>query len=185
MAWKDLFRKKKTQDTPSLAELTLPNLKAGYFLNYDMKTWCVEGCNYYEWGSGDRTYEWQLVSHDDTIYLEREPDDEDLWSVSRKIPIGKLGADIKAYIIEHEDPPDQIVYEGTAFYLDESGGGHFHKDGKSPGQELLKWDFVDDSGKQFLSIEQWGETDFEASIGYPVEEYQFDDILPSGDSGDS
>jgi hypothetical protein len=184
MGWKDLFKKDRAQDTPSLADLTLPKLKVGYFLDYDMKTWCVEGYGHYEWGEGDRTYEWQLVSHDDTIYLEREPDDEDLWSISRKIPIGKLGADIKAHILEHEDPPDQILYEGITYHLDETGGGHFCKDGESPGQEMLSWDYLDDSGKQYLSIEQWGETDFEAAIGHPVEEYQFDNILPSGDAGD-
>ena len=145
-----------------------------------MKTWCVEARNHYEWGSGDRTHEWQLVSHDDTIYLERESDDEDHWSISRKIPIGKLGADIRSHITEHEDPPDQIVFEGTTFYLDETGGGHFFKNGESPGREVLKWDYADDSGKQYLTVEQWGETDFEAAIGHPVEAYQFDNILPAG-----
>ena len=35
-----------------------------------------------------------------------------------------------------------------------------------------------DPGKKYLGIEQWGENDFEASLGEPVEEYQFTNILP-------
>lgn len=178
MGWKDIFRKKKDRVFDPLTDIALSKLKVGYFLDYDMKTWSVEAYNRYDWGSGDTTYEWQLTSHDETIYLEREPDDEDSWNVSRKIPLGKLGSEIKEHIVEHEDPPDQILFEGTTFYLDEMGGGHFYRDGKDPGRELLKWDYMDDSGKKYLSIEQWGEEDLEASIGYPVEEYQFENILP-------
>ena len=42
--------------------------------------------------------------------------------------------------------------------------------------------YEDESGEKYLAIEQWGETEFEASLGQPVEEYQFSDILP-GESG--
>jgi hypothetical protein len=57
-------------------------------------------------------------------------------------------------------------------------GGHFYKDGTGPGQELLEWCFEDESGKKLLTIEQWGEDEFEAFIGEQVEEYQFSNILP-------
>lgn len=180
MGWKDLFGKKKSKDGPGIADLTLPNLGVGYFLDYDMKTWCVEARSYYDWGSGDHSDEWQLVCHDDTVYLERESDDEDHWSISRKISIGKLGVDIKSHVSENDDPPAEISVDGTIYYLDEMGGGQFYKNGKSPGRDVLKWDYVDDSGKHYLTIEQWGETDFEAALGHSVEEYHFDNILPSG-----
>ena len=178
MGWKDLFSKKKKRIDP-LTDLTLSKLEKGYFVDYDMQTWSVDAYHYYDWGSGDLTYEWQLSSHDDTVYLERELDDEDHWSISRKIPIGKLDIDVKAHMLQHDDPPNQMQYEKTVFYLDEMAGGHFFKDGIGPGKELLKWDYVDDTGESYLSIEQWGETEFEASIGHKVEEYQFDNILPA------
>jgi hypothetical protein len=178
MGLKDIFRKNKERESDPLIDIPLSKLKAGYFVDYDMKSWSVEAYNRYDWGSGDITHEWQLTSHDETIYLEREPDDEDSWNVARKIPIGKLDPGIKEHVLEHEDPPDQILFEGTTFYLDEMGGGHCYQDGEGSGRELLKWDYMDDSGKKYLSIEQWGEKDFEASIGYPVEEYQFENILP-------
>lgn len=176
---KRLFGQKKEETGPDpLSQMTLRNLQKGYFLDYDMKTWEVTAYNYYEWGRDDITHEWQLKSHDETIYLERETDDEDVWAISRKIPVGRVGHDIIRQIVETDDPPDTIAFEGTTFYLEESGAGHFYKEGQGQGQGFVVWDYVDDSGKQLLSIEQWGEEEFEAALGEPVEEYQFSNILP-------
>ncbi len=179
MGLKDFFKKDKKKDKVTLEDLTLSKLRPGYFVDWDMKTWEVAAYNYYDWGGGDLTYEWQLKTSDDTIYLEYEPDDEDFWSVCRKISFGKLGSGIKDHIVEHRDPPEEITFEGTTYYLDESSGCHFFKDGKGPGQELIQWNYEDDDEKKILCIEQWGENSFEASKGFEVEEYQFTDILPS------
>ena len=76
MGWLDFFKKKKAAEPDPLKDLNLSNLKVGYLLDYDMQTWQVEAYHYYDWGNGDITHEWQLKSHDDTIYLQRESDDE-------------------------------------------------------------------------------------------------------------
>ena len=179
MGWTNFFKKKKSIPAEPVTDIGLSSLLVGCLVDYDMQTWEVTAYNYYDWGSGDITYEWQLTGYDEIIYLEREPDDdEDFWSISRKIPLSSLGAGIKEHILKHEDPPEIITYQGTDFYLDETSGGHFYKTGKDPGKELLKWDYLDKSGKKLLSIEQWGENDFEASAGTKVEEYQFANILP-------
>ncbi len=178
MGWKDLFKKKQSRGIDPLEDLTLPNLKVGYFLDWDLKTWEVASCNYYDWGSGERTIEWQLITSDDTLYLEYELDDDAFWCVSRKISFKNLGQDIKAHIRAHEDPPEEIVFEDVAYHLEDSGGGKFFKDGTGTGSELIKWEYEDDEGKKFVSIEQWGENSFEASAGFEVEEYQFSNILP-------
>ncbi len=180
MGIKDFFKKKKPkiEKAPEI-NLVLSDLKSGYYLDYDMKTWQVTSYNFYDWGSGDFTYEWQLTSADEVIYLEREPDDEDYWSVSTKISISRLNSEIKESIMDSGDPPDEITFENTTYYLEESSGGHFHKDGKTKSRKMLRWSYEDDSGEKFLGIEQWGEADFEASMGKKAEEYQFSDILPS------
>ncbi len=179
MGWKDFFKKgddDKSEET--FKELDLKDLEPGCYVDYDLKTWQVKAYNKYDWGAGDISHEWQLATSDETIFLEREIDDEEAWCISRKIGFGSLGAKVKNHILQHEDPPDEITYKGVAYYLEEMGGGKFLKDGKGPGKHLLKWDYEDDSGKKHLSIEQWGEEDFEASAGEPVEEYQFTNILP-------
>ncbi len=182
MGWKDIFgKKKKKDDSVRLDDLVLSNLKVGWFLDYDMKTWEVEAYNYYDWGGGSITKEWLLKSTDDSIYLARDDDDEVEWSVNRQIKVQRLGPGIIEHIAKHDDPPGEITYEGTVYYLEEGSGGHFHKGGTGPGQKFLSWDFEDDAGTKFLAIEQWGEKDFEASTGISVEEWQFDNILPKGD----
>ncbi len=177
----DFFKKKKTDKGPDpLSGLTLDTLKKGYYLDYDMKTWEVLAVNTYDWGDNDITYEWQLQSHDDTLFLEMENDDEMFWSISRKVPLRKLDQRIITQLKNGEDPPETLPFEGEVFYLEETGGGHFHADGAEQGREMLQWCYEDDDGTRFLTIEQWGETEFELSLGKKVEEYQFSDILPSG-----
>jgi hypothetical protein len=176
----DFFKKKRKPDP--LAGLTLRGIRPGFFVDYDMKTWEVTAYSAYDWGDGDLTYEWQLKSHDETIYLEREPDDEDYWTISRKVPVSKIGDTVLDRIIADDDPPEEIVVDSRRYTLDESGGGHYFRNaegiGTETGRELIKWDFIDDSETATLTIERWGEKEFEVSMGTPVEEYQFTDILP-------
>ena len=179
MGLKDLFKKKKPQPDP-LKSFTLSNLKVGYFLDYDLKTWEVTAYNVYDFTGGDKAREWQLKSSEETVYLELESDDEDYWSLSRKIPFGSLGSGLKEQIQQQEDPPDEIEFEGMTYYLEDTAAGHFLKGGKGEGREFLRWSFEGESGKKLLEIEQWGEDDFEASAGEAVEEYQFTNILPRG-----
>ena len=179
MGFKDLFKKNKPQPDP-LRELTLSNLKVGYFLDYDLMTWEVTAYNVYDFSEGDKAHEWQLKSSEETVYLELESDDEDYWSWNRSIPFGSLDSGLKEHIQQHGDPPDEIEFEGMTYYLKETAGGHFLKGGQGPGREFLRWSFADESGKKLLEIEQWGENDFEASAGEEVEEYQFTNTLPRG-----
>ncbi|OQY11388.1 MAG: hypothetical protein B6I31_04975, partial [Desulfobacteraceae bacterium 4572_19] len=122
----NFFKKKEGIKDDPISDITLEKLKIGWMLDYDMKTWEVKSCSCYDWGSGDITYEWQLVCYNDTIYLEREPDDEDYWCISRKIPIAKIDKELKQYILQNNDPPDEIKYENRQYYQEEMGGGHFY-----------------------------------------------------------
>lgn len=180
MGWKEFFGfgKKKSSDEPALTDLGLTDLRVGYFVDYDLKTWEVVARHTYDWGRGDESQEWQLKSSDDTLYLERESDDEEEWSVSRPISFARLGETVRRHILENEDPPDEIRYEGVAYYLESFGGGRFFRDGQGPGRDVLAWDYEDEEGERYLSIEQWGEEEFEAAVGAPAEPYQFTNILP-------
>ncbi len=178
MPFKSFFKKKEQEpEFDPLRDLTLSKLKVGYLLDYDMKSWTVTEFNKYDI-EGHEIFEWELTSSKEVVYLEREEDDEVYWSISKKIPIGKIEGGIRKYIIDNEDPPEQITLEGKSYYLDESGAGFFYKNGLGRGIEFIYWSFVDDDEKNSVTIEQWGETEFEASVGKEVEEYQFSNILP-------
>ena len=174
----DFLKKGKESDSEPLGDLTLDKMKPGDLVDYDLKTWEIDACHSYDWGDDDISYEWQLKSSDDVVYLQKESDDEDDWSLNRSIHFNRLGSEIKDKILDSGDPPNEIVYEGTTYYLAETAGGHYLKDCKGPGQEMLSWSYEDDSGSKYLTIEQWGEDDFQASAGIAVEPYQFTNILP-------
>ncbi len=180
MSFFDRF-KKQEDDFDPLADLELSKLRVGFFLDYDLKTWEVKSYRRYEFDGGYESEEWELESGREKIYLERAEDDDVEWSVSKKVPIGALGGHIKKHIIDNEDPPAEIVYKDVTYYLDESGPGLMYVDNSDEGREFIVWDFVDEDDEKFLSIEQWGETEFEASSGFYVEEYQFINILPGSD----
>ena len=175
---KSVFGETKPEDSP--LDVRLADLKKGYMVDYDLKTWQVKSHNTYDF-DGDRAEEWELYSGDDRCYLECEKDDEYEWAISRKIDLSELsesGTDIAAHIKRHDDPPQEIVYNGTRYSLEESGAGYFFPDGRVAGDEMIYWDYTDESGEKLLTVEQWGETDFEASIGKTVKDYEFRNILP-------
>ncbi len=179
MGIRDFFKKNKKEEFDPLSDLSLNRLKKGYLVDYDLKTWEVSACNYYDWGEGDISNEWQLKSRDEVVYLEMESDDEEEWSLNRKVIFSLLDSQIKKQIIETGDPPEKILFEGIAYYMEEMSGGRFYKDGQDSGREVLQWSYQDNKGKLYFSIEQWGEEEFEATAGEPVEEYQFTNILPA------
>ncbi|MDP6625217.1 MAG: DUF4178 domain-containing protein [Nitrospinota bacterium] len=178
MIWNKIFGKKEEEIDP-LKDLVLSNLKTGYLVDYDMKTWSVTAHNKCEWSEGMYSDEWELSSGEEVLYLEREDDDEVMWTLTKKISIAEVGKGIPAYVKEHEDPPEEITCREKKYHLEDSCGGRFHKDGKDSYDEFIAWDYEDESEEYVLTIEQWSETSFEAAYGKYVEEYQFTNILPA------
>ena len=179
MGLTDFFKKKDGEGIDPLKDLVLDKLQVGFVLDYDMKTWQVTAHHTYDFGDGYETKEWELRSADETWYLERSEDDEVEWTFTKKIPLAAIDGNIRQHIIDNEDPPDRIVYKDKTYFLDESGAGYFLENGTPPKKEFIYWDFIDEEQEECLTIEQWGETDFEAAHGSYVEEYQFSNILPA------
>ncbi|ACF13651.1 hypothetical protein Ctha_1187 [Chloroherpeton thalassium ATCC 35110] len=178
MPFNFFFKKKDSEESfDPLKDLVLSKLKVGYILDYDMKTWVVSDYNKYNI-DGHVSHEWELTSGREKIYLEREEDDDVFWSVCKKLPIGAIDGGIKKYIMENDDPPEQITVKENKYYMDESGAGFMYKGGLGRGIEFIFWTFVDADDKGFITIEQWGESEFDAVEGIFVEEYQFSNILP-------
>ena len=185
MGFFDRFRKKETVGTvvDPTVDLVLGKMRPGFLVDYDLKTWKVTAYNVYDFQEADRVEEWELTLGREKRYLERSEDDGEEWTLARKIPIGALSKDVRKYIMEHDDPPHQVDYQGTTFYLESSYAGYFRPGGDGPRQEMIRWEFCDDDESRFLTIEQWSETEFEASVSETVEDYQFTHILPGPSDG--
>ena len=178
MKW-NIFKKKDSEaEIDPLRDLTLSDLKPGYVLDYDLKSWQVTAQHAYDY-DGDRVDEWEISCADEVLFLDREDDDELVWSLTKKIRLNDIEGDLRSHLKDHEDPPEELSYKGEQYIAESSDVGNFYKDCGDEGQELIVWDYLDRSGKKTLSIEQWGDDEYEASVGEVVEEFQFSDILPS------
>ena len=176
----DFLRPKPTEEVDPLEDLVLGRMKVGFLVDYDLATWTVTAYNRYDFDEGDLVEEWQLTSGHKKRYLERWEEDGVQWSLSKKIAIGSIDGDVRRQIIDHEDPPPRLTYRGDEYYLESSAAGKMMAGGSGAPEQLIKWEYADEEGEKLLTIEQWGETEIEASAGVPVPEYQFENILPGG-----
>jgi hypothetical protein len=172
-----LFGKKKEAEAPDpLADLVLEKLKVGYLVDYDLETWQVTGyCRYEFSGKEDSVEEWELTAGGEQQYLERA---DGGWSLSKRISIGAIDGDVRRHILDHEDPPSRIVFKGTEYHLDASYAGRMFPNGKDAGEDVIRWEFLDEAETSFVGVEQLSETEFAAAAGSVAEDYQFTHILP-------
>ncbi len=178
MGFLDFLRPKtKGTEVDPLEDLVLGRMKVGFLVDYDLATWTVTAYNRYDF-DGDAVKEWELTEGHEKRYLERWEDDGVGWSLSKKIPIGSIDGDVRRQIIDNDDPPSRVTYQGIEYFLESSSAGYMMSGGDGAREELIKWEFLGEEGDKLLTIEQWGETELEASAGKPVAEYQFENILP-------
>ena len=180
MGLRDLFGKKgKDKDRDAepdpIADLVLGKLKVGYLVDYDLKTWEVTGYCRYEF-DGNIVKEWEITAGGrEKRYLELA---DGRWSLAKKIVIGAIDGDIRRDILRDEEPPSQIAHKGKQYYLDNSSAGYMFPDGEGAGNEVIRWEFLDEDEESFLGIEQWSESELGAATGSFVEDYEFTSILP-------
>jgi hypothetical protein len=177
MNWNPFKKKEEEPETIDPLDLSLSHLKPGFVLDYDLKTWQVTAHHYYDY-DGDRIDEWELTCGDDMAYLDRGEDDGITWTLTRKIRLSSIESNIRDHMRNNDDPPDEIIHKGVTYHGESSAVGNYFKDSAGSGQEFLTWDYLDESEKLTLSIEQWGDDEYDASVGEIVEEYQFSNILP-------
>lgn len=177
----DIFKKKKKEEyDPNNIRIT--DLKKGFMLDYDMKTWEVKEMYEYDWGDNFFSFEYKLDCGDDVVYLSVEQEDDVELSIMRKVKIRAVGEDLPEEIAKNEVPPKKLNYNGLTFYKDGESPGYFRNMDEKPEEstEFISWDYYDESEKNVITIEQWGEREFEAAVGIVAQEYEFSNILPSG-----
>ena len=167
------------EDDEVYLEYTLGSMRKGYLVDFDLKTWQVIGYNTYDY-DGFVTREWELRCADDVRFLEAvEEDGKVEWTWTLRIGIEQIEEDVVGAIIETDDPPQEVRFEGRLYEAVESSAGLQRKDGEGEGREFVNWSYESKEGR-VLFMSQWGERDFAAYEGISVEEYQFTDILPGG-----
>jgi len=178
----NMFNKKK-DETPAydINNMKITDLQLGFLLDYDLKTWEVKEVYEYDWGNDFFSYEYQLDSGEEIIYLSIEHDDELELEVCKKINVRAIDENLPEYIAQNQFPPPKVVYKGITFFRDSENPGYFRNvDTMKPdeSEEFISWDYYDEDDKQTLCVEQWDDRVFEAAFGKVVKEYEFSNIMP-------
>ncbi len=173
----NFFKKKKEPDYDPL-NVQITDLNVGFIFDYDLSQWEVKEAYTYDWGDNFFTKEYKISDGEKTLFLSVEEDDELDLSISEKIRLSSLDEDIEHEITNHDRPPKTIHYNGVLFKREEESPGYFN-DGGEDWVEMISWDYYNDDESKVLTIEQWGDRTFEASLGKTIESYEISNITPS------
>ncbi|WP_010520336.1 DUF4178 domain-containing protein [Aquimarina agarivorans] len=174
----DMFKKKEEDPHFDPTNIKVTDLEKGYLLDYDMETWTVKKMGEYDWGDHFFSREFLIESRGKIRYLTIEEDEGLEICIFKKIKFRKLGEDVATYFKNHDKFPNQILFEGITYHFDEQSPGFYRDVDSEDWTELISFDYENDDEDQFLTIEQWGEDEFEASIGKKVKPFEISNILP-------
>ncbi len=173
-------KKKKDEELPHYdpTNIKVIDIRKGFVLDYDLRTWEVIEEYEYDWGNNNFSYEFKLMSDSDTVFLSVEEDDHLVIQVVKKLNFSKLDESVEKALLDNGRPPRSINFNGKTYYRGNEQPGYFRNLDSEEWSEFVSWDYLDDSEKFVLNIEQWDDHEFEASIGTIVGEAEFSNILP-------
>lgn len=177
----NFFSKKKDEPQYDSTDIRVQDLDVGFVFEYDLSTWEVQAVYEYDWGDDYFTHEFKISNGEKTLFLSLEEDDEVILSLSKKIKVKALGDEVLQKLMSTQKPPEKITFEGSEYLLEEESPGYFNdlSKGSEAWEEFIAWDYTDQSGDRLITIEQWGEKEFEASSGKFINVYEISSILPA------
>jgi hypothetical protein len=180
MAFNWFKKKNKEEEQPAFdpTNLKITDLRKGFILDYDSKSWEVVKEYEYDWGDNFFTLEFQIKSADSLAYLNVEEDDEIEITVCKAVDINNIDKTLIEEIIEQEKPRRTIEFSGKTFFRKAEASGNCRDMSGNNWDPFISWDYRDETSKYILTIEQWGEDEFEAFLGKVVEDYEISNIFP-------
>ena len=182
MAIFDVFRKKNKKEELDYdpMNLKITDLKKGFMLDYDLQTWTVTEEYEYDWGKGFFTKEFKINNGNETCFVHISDNDDISVSITKKVKIRTVSEDLPEHIMQNEAPPKRITYENVEYFLASENPGYFNNKAneKARWTEFISWEYYDKQEELIMSVEQWGEREFETSHGQIVNENEFTNILP-------
>lgn len=168
----------ESEDEP-IDDPSLDQLREGYMLDYEMRTWEVTKHAKYDY-EGWPADEWTLETADDLLFLEYEYDDGDVFLLSEPADITDVTVEGEPFrsLVRDREPPHTITYQGTDYVLAEEGSGTRTVEDRT--NDLDYWVYEGDD--RFVAVERYGSSDWSVYHGREVEPYEFDNILPRSTS---
>lgn len=158
----------KPKDTPTVVGQTLKDIQLNYIVEYLGENWLVKDLNFISFGA-DQAIDFHLHSDEGNElhlqYLEAQDSyrvyDTDRPTMGYSRPTEEMAL-------------PQVLYKDESYLYQKTGTGRINED-----LEFSYWEYLNEEGKRFFRIEQYGEHDFTFLIGKEVDPLYFDIV---GDS---
>jgi hypothetical protein len=168
------------EDEPK-TDLTLFQMKKGYFVDYFMQSWEVKEHAEYDFDGAGIGTEYLIDNGSEKQYLfVMEKGTENEVSLAKSIALNKIDSRIRTNIIEFDKSPHSFFYEDEEYFLFEASSGHYkqYDEGDDDWAQFVMYDYRNKEEDKFVSISRWSETELEAAAGTFVKDYEFSNIIP-------
>ncbi len=137
----------------------------GHSFRYDNRRWQVVGANKYDFGRNSITSEFELESQGEKAFLNIDNDDENTYAIYNEIDLSEIDEEVYQHLTNDDNPLEILHHGGKPYFLDEESTGHYSQEGTNEKEEFIMWDYYDETREKILSITQWDDTEFDASVG--------------------
>ena len=162
--------------------IRVTDLKEGFLFDYDLSTWEVTAEYEYDWGNNFYTREYKVVNGREERYLSVEIDDNIVLSLYEKINPLAIDRDLPRVIVRDDEPPREVSLSGIRYTRKEESIGYWRNVRSSDWSKFVSWNYEAENSEKLLSIERWGEEEFEAASGIKIKEFEISNILPRENS---
>jgi hypothetical protein len=175
-------RARNAAPPPDLANLTIKDARVGDVVSisgfgdeYDDVDFVIERRNRYESG-GIEWYELKGAYRGRQVWIEWEDDDHleiTASSPERELRLSQvnLTEEDLARMDQEESRDNFLEWEGRRFYYRDSCEAFFYRDGTGAGEGFYLWDFLDEAGEEFVSVEKWEGEPFAVFSGRTIQPY--------------
>ncbi len=171
---KNMFRANKG-GTDVTINHTVRDLKKGWILDYDLRSWEVKGTAIYKWENGSTDHECTLNDGKTTRYLSFSVGDSLKLSIFDDANLDAINGQLRSRALSG-NPLQEFVYRQRQYRLVDGGRAFVKSDAEE--YEMENWLYADTDHQQLVSVNSYGDHSAEAFTGQYIKEIDVSNILP-------
>lgn len=157
-------------------DFEVADLKKGFILDYDFRSWEVKDVVVYTWDNGVKDYEYNIYDGRDMKFLNYETVGNSI-SIFWEGHINDVWPDARGKIRNNQDITNsEFVYKGQKFFF--SGEGTARVKSSSETFGMQNWLFENDSDDTLISFNKYEDNSMEVYVGKKLKTHEISNILP-------
>ncbi len=163
------------------SNISVENIKTGYIIDFDIKSWEVSNEWQYDWDNGNTEKEFKLSSNNDFMFVLLTKEARQFGvKVGKPINIYSIDENIETEIQTKGRPYNVLLFEGITYYRESQTEGICYNmgDTSAQGVRVKAWDYYDTNRENHLRISERGRGEFRVLKARSASPYEFTDILP-------